>query len=218
MPARGLDQLKPLKRRLSKAQREAALRAPQPVPAPAPTATPTPAPTIDAAPFLQAVQGARPLPPHGRHLPRIEPAPPRPRQRERDEQAVMREALSDDFDVESLLDTDEHLSWRRPGLGPDVVRRLRRGVWTVQAEIDLHGLRLNEARAALADFLREAHRRGLRCLRVVHGKGLGSPGKAPVIKPRALGWLMQKQEVLAFVQAPPAQGGAGAVLVLLRQA
>jgi len=128
----------------------------------------------------------------------------------------MHEALSDGFDVETLLHTDEHLSFRRPGIGPDVVRRLRLGHWSIQAEIDLHGLRTDEARTQLATFVREAQRRGLRCIRVVHGKGLGSPGKTPVLKGRVHSWLVQKSEVLAFVQARPADGGAGALIVLLR--
>jgi DNA-nicking Smr family endonuclease len=132
-----------------------------------------------------------------------------------DEQAVMREALSDDFDVETLLDTDEALSYRRPGLGPDVVRKLRRGGWRLQGQIDLHGLRREDARQALADFIREANKQGWRCVRVVHGKGLGSPGKTPVLKGRVQSWLVQKKEVLAFVQARPAEGGAGALVVLL---
>lgn len=153
---------------------------------------------------------------------RIEPQrplpPPVPRQRHADERAVMREALSDAFDAETLLHTDEHLSFRRPGLGPDVVRRLRRGEWAIQAELDLHGLRTDEARDRLGAFVREAHRQGLRCVRVVHGKGLGSPGKTPVLKGRVHGWLVQKSEVLAFVQARPADGGAGALIVLLRTA
>ncbi|WP_334135846.1 Smr/MutS family protein, partial [Tepidimonas sp.] len=139
-------------------------------------------------------------------------------QRHADERSVMQAALSDEFDVETLLHTDEHLSYRRPGLGPDMVRRLRRGDWTIQAELDLHGLRTDEARTQLAVFIREAHKQGLRCVRIVHGKGLGSPGKTPVLKGRVHSWLVQKSEVLAFVQARPADGGAGALIVLLRAA
>ena len=120
--------------------------------------------------------------------------------------------------VSTLLDTDEALSFRRPGIGPDVTQKLRKGDWAIQREIDLHGLRSDEARAALAAFVRGAHRQGLRCLRVVHGKGLGSPGKTPVLKAKVQSWLIQKNQVLAFVQAKPAEGGAGALVVLLRPA
>ena len=149
-------------------------------------------------------------------LQRARPAPVA-EQRLRDELAVMREALSDDFDVETLLDTDEALSFRRPGMGPDVVRKLRRGVWSIQRQLDLHGFRREDARDALAVFIRDANKAGLRCVRVVHGKGLGSPGKTPILKGRVQSWLVQKREVLAFVQARPADGGAGALVVLLAQ-
>jgi len=82
-----------------------------------------------------------------------------------------------------------------------VTRKLRRGDWSIQRQIDLHGLRRDDAREALGLFIREAHKHGIRCVRVVHGKGLGSPGKVPVLKSRVHGWLVQKNEVLAFVQA-----------------
>jgi DNA-nicking Smr family endonuclease len=166
--------------------------------------------------FERAVGPVRRLTHHGRHLHRPEPRLPVPTQRHRDEQAVMLEALSDEFDAETLLHTDEHLSFRRPGVGPDVVRKLRQGDWSLQAQVDLHGLRTDEARASLAIFIREAHKQGLRCVRVVHGKGLGSPGKTPVLKGKVHSWLVQKAEVMAFVQARPAEGGAGALVVLLR--
>ena len=159
---------------------------------------------------------AKHLPGHRARPQRIPPAP-LPAQKQRDELAVMREAISDDFDVESLLDTDEALSFRRPGMGLDVVRKLRRGNWSIQRQLDLHGFRREDAREALAAFIREANKAGLRCVRVVHGKGLGSPGKTPVLKGKVQGWLIQKQEVLAFVQARPAEGGAGALVVLLAQ-
>ena len=166
--------------------------------------------------FERAVGVVQRLPYHGRHVPRRAPLLPVPAQRQRDEQAVMQEALSDEFDAETLLHTDEHLSFRRPGVGPDVVRKLRQGDWSIQAQVDLHGLRTDEARATLASFVREAHKHGLRCVRVVHGKGLGSPGKTPVLKGKVHSWLVQKAEVMAFVQARPAEGGAGALVVLLR--
>ena len=139
-----------------------------------------------------------------------------PRQRLLDEAAVLVEAISDEFDVESLLETDESLSVRRPEIGAEVVRKLRRGVWATQAQLDLHGLRRDEAREHLAGFLRDAARGGLRCVRVVHGKGNGSPGREPVLKAKVKGWLVQKDEVIAFVQARPSDGGNGALMVLLR--
>lgn len=166
--------------------------------------------------FELAVGPLRPLPHHRRVIHPPAPVSTEPRQRQLDEHAVMREALSDEFDVETLLHTDEALSFRRPGLGPDVTRKLREGHWSIQKHIDLHGLRTDEAREALGRFVREAHQLGLRCVRVVHGKGLGSPGRTPVLKGRVQRWLVQKKEVLAFVQARPAEGGAGALVVLLK--
>jgi DNA-nicking Smr family endonuclease len=166
--------------------------------------------------FANAVGPVKPLRSGGHKHLRPTPALPLPLQRERDEQAVMQEALSDEFDAETLLHTDEHLSFRRPGMGVDVVRRLRAGTWSIQRQVDLHGLRREDAREALGQFIREAHKAGLRCVRVVHGKGLGSPGRMPVLKGRVHSWLIQKNEVMAFVQARPVDGGAGALVVLLR--
>ena len=166
--------------------------------------------------FARAVGPVQRLPEHRRVVMEPDPPPPIPVQHQLDEQRVLMESISDDFDVSTLLDTDDALSFRRPGVNVDVTRRLRRGDWSIQRQLDLHGLRTEEAREALGGFIREAKRQGLRCLRVVHGKGLGSPGKSPVLKGRVQGWLIQKQEVLAFVQARPVDGGAGALVVLLR--
>lgn len=165
--------------------------------------------------FSRAVGPVTPLAPHGRvegHRP--QPAP-RPRQRELDEESVLRESLSDEFDAESLMETDESLAWCRDHVGPDVLRKLRRGVWVVQGQIDLHGLTRDEARESLIDFLRQADKRGWRCVRVVHGKGIGSPGRQPVLKGKVRNWLVQCGQVLAFAQATGPDGGAGALLVLL---
>ncbi len=166
--------------------------------------------------FAHAVGPVQAIANPGRIEPRPVPVQPLPVQRQLDEASVMREALSDEFDIETLLHTDEMLSYRCPGIGPDVMRKLRDGSWSIQRQIDLHGLRTDEAREALGRFIREAHQQGLRCVRVVHGKGLGSPGRTPVLKNRVLRWLVQKSEVMAFVQARPAEGGAGALVVLLR--
>jgi len=174
--------------------------------------------TRDRDLFLAAVAGTVPL----RHAPAstvVRPRPvPRARQRERDEAAVLGESISDEFDVESLLETDATLAFRRRGIGPDVVRKLRRGGWALQAQLDLHGLRREEARLQLAAFLRDSSRAGLRCVRVIHGKGNGSPGRESVLKAKVRSWLVQRSEVLAFTQARAADGGHGALIVLLRSA
>lgn len=148
--------------------------------------------------------------------PPARPRPPAvPLQRLKDEARVVHEAISDDFDVESLLETDEGLAFRRRGISPAVVRKLRRGVWVIQAELDLHGLRREAAREAVATLIRDAARQGLRCVRIVHGKGIGSPGREPVLKAKVKTWLVQKKEVLAFTHARAADGGHGALIVLL---
>ena len=166
--------------------------------------------------FTHFVGAVTPLP-QGDRL-SFQAAPPAPKrlQHELDEERVLHEAMSDEFDVSTLLDVDDQLSFRRPGIGLDVTRKLRSGHWSIQRQLDLHGLRSDEAREALGQFIRLSHRTGLRCVRVVHGKGLGSPGRAPVLKAKVQRWLVQKKEVLAFVQARPAEGGAGALVVLLQ--
>ncbi|MSQ65675.1 MAG: DNA mismatch repair protein MutS [Limnohabitans sp.] len=166
--------------------------------------------------FLRAVGAVQLLTPQPRVVLSGEPTPPLAFQQKIDEDNVLRESLSDDFDVSTLLDTDDELSYRRSGIGTDVTQKLRKGHWSLQGQIDLHGLRSDEAREALGQFIRDAHKRGWRCVRVVHGKGLGSPGKTPVLKSKVQRWLVQKNEVLAFVQAKGSEGGAGALVVLLR--
>ena len=165
--------------------------------------------------FKRAAGAVQPVPDKRRAVLKKTPPPPKPMQFKLDEEAVLIEAISDEFDVSTLLETDDLLSFRRPGIGTDVTRKLRRGDWSIQRQLDLHGLRRDEARETLSFFIREAHKHGIRCVRVVHGKGLGSPGKAPVLKSRVHSWLVQKKEVLAFVQAKPADGGGGALVVLL---
>jgi DNA-nicking Smr family endonuclease len=166
--------------------------------------------------FARAVGPVTQVPDKGlADLKRPRPAP-EPVQRQLDEQQALQEALSDEVDIESLLLTDDGLSFRRHGIGPDVVTKLRRGHWAIQSQIDLHGLRSDEAREALIAHIREALRRGHRCVRVVHGKGHGSPGRQPVLKAKVQRWLGQSDEVVAFAQASGPQGGAGALIVLLK--
>ncbi|WP_323118436.1 Smr/MutS family protein [Burkholderia alba] len=170
----------------------------------------------DADLFRREIGATTPLTPPERATPGRVPPPPVPKQTRRDEEAVLSETLSDEFDPETLLDSDETLYYHRPGISGEVVRKLRSGAWIVQAQLDLHGMRRDEAREALAEFIREAVKKGLRCLRVIHGKGLGSVGKEPVLKGKVRAWLVQKEEVIAFCQARGHDGGAGAVLVLLQ--
>lgn len=166
--------------------------------------------------FRRSIGDVKPLASHDKasHTPTL--PPPIARQREADEQAALKESLSDEFSIETLMESDEALSYARPGIGSDVLRKLRRGHWVIQSQLDLHGMRTDEAREALGEFLREAGKRGLRCVRIVHGKGLGSVNKKPVLKNKVRNWLVQKDEVIAFCQATAPEGGAGALVVLLK--
>ena len=205
---KALGDLKVVERAIAEQAQQRELQASQQVKAVKQTAS-------DKDLFIRAAGAVKPLPDKRKLHHKVEPKIPPAMQYQRDEKAVLKEAISDEFDVSTLLECDEHLSFRRPGIGPDVTRKLRRGDWSIQRQLDLHGLRRDDAREALSIFIREAHKQGIRCVRVVHGKGLGSPGKAPVLKSRVHSWLVQKNEVLAFVQAKPADGGAGALVVLL---
>jgi len=148
--------------------------------------------------------------------------PPDPRQREADEADAL---LASKYGVEPSpmrweigQETEAGQTFLRKGLGSDVLVKLRRGHWSVQAEIDLHGHTSPEAHDALADFLLDARAHRMRCVRVIHGKGLTSPGGEPVLKGKVRRWLSHWDDVLAYVEAPQHAGGGGAVLVLLRGA
>jgi DNA-nicking Smr family endonuclease len=166
--------------------------------------------------FLDYVRDVTPLVGEQRYVAKQIAPLPIAHQRALDEKRALAESISDEFNPESLIDTDEHLTWQRDGLGSDVVRRLRRGEWVIQDQLDLHGARRDEARELVGDFLREGIKRGLRCVRIVHGKGHGSIDRQPILKSRVRRWLTQKDEVLAFCQARAQDGGAGALVVLLR--
>ncbi len=133
-----------------------------------------------------------------------------------DEAAALAESISDAFDPDVALECDAELSWCREGVSPEVTRKLRRGHWIIQSELDLHGYRVEAARELVGEFLRESVKRQRRCVRIVHGKGHGSIGKQPVLKGKVKRWLTQKDEVLAFCQPAEHDGGGGALIVLLR--
>lgn len=166
--------------------------------------------------FLSSIGDVTPLDASDRIEPVFQAPRPIPVQRIADEKLALRESLSDEFSVESLLETDEALSYTKERIGPDVVRKLRRGHWVIQDQIDLHGMRRDEAREMIVEFLRQAALRGIRCVRIVHGKGLGSVNNEPVLKKLVHKWLVQRSDVIAFCQAKPADGGSGAVVVLLK--
>ena len=160
------------------------------------------------------------LPPRNRAAStRTRPAP-HARSRIEDELAVLELAKNGTEPAPHAWDIGQELegeqTYVRPGLGIDVLVKLRRAHWVVQAVIDLHGMTQTEAHDALADFLLEARNRGLRCVRVIHGKGLTSPNREPVLKGKVRRWLAQWDDVLAYCEAPPHAGGSGAVVALLR--
>ncbi|THF65817.1 DNA mismatch repair protein MutS [Pseudothauera nasutitermitis] len=173
----------------------------------------------DLALLHNAMADVRPLP--ARHA-RVESAAPRPApeplalKRRADEDATLHESLHTPLSFEDRLDIGEEAAFLRPGLPRRVLADLRRGRWVLQGEVDLHGLNREQAREELARFLHASLQRGRRCVRVIHGKGLGSPGRVPVLKQLSRGWLAQREEILAFCQAGPHAGGSGALLVLLR--
>jgi DNA-nicking Smr family endonuclease len=170
----------------------------------------------DAALFQASLADVTPLP----RLNRAQHAKPRPHpvaaQRERDERAALAESLHIESPWDSGFETGEELTFLRPGLPSLTLRKLRRGHWVIQDEIDLHGLTSPEARALLSAFLNDCMRRGARCVRVVHGKGLRSKNREPVLKHKVARWLAQRDDVLAFCQARRTEGGSGAAVVLLK--
>jgi DNA-nicking Smr family endonuclease len=173
-------------------------------------------PPDDEALLREAMKDVAPLPDPGRVVHRSVRREPAPAQTRRDEEAVLRESLSDEMSVELMLESGEELAYLREGIDRQVLRKLRRGHWVVQDHLDLHGLKVDEARALLVAFLNEALKAGRRCVRIVHGKGLRSANRDPVLKKKVAGWLRQRDEVLAYCQALQADGGSGAVLVLLK--
>lgn len=166
--------------------------------------------------FRKAVADVTPLAPSGRVEPPRPTVPAWPAQRIADEQQVLAESLSD-YEPEDL-ETGEELLFARPGVTAAALRKLKRGHWVIQAQLDLHGLTREIARVELAGFLARCCQAGFRCVRIIHGKGLRSPNKEPVLKGKVRTWLMQRDEVLAFCQAPNVEGGGGAALVLLKSA
>jgi DNA-nicking Smr family endonuclease len=159
--------------------------------------------------------GVEPLPePRRRALERPRPAPV-PRETWRDERAALAESLGP-ISLDDAIESGEELAFVRNGHSPGVLRKLRRGHWVVEASLDLHGMNRSEAATAVREFLRDCRTRRLGCVRIVHGKGLGSRNREPVLKRKVYHWLKMRDEVLAFSQAPAAHGGSGAVLVLLK--
>ena len=170
----------------------------------------------DAALLAELLAEVVPLPDHGRVIHARPKRKPIPEQRLRDERAALADSLSDHITWDIGAETGEELVYWRNGLSRQILKKLRRGHWVIQDELDLHGLTSVEARALLVEFLNACIRRGARCVRIIHGKGLRSKNREPVLKTKVANWLIQRDEVLAFCQARQADGGSGAVMVLLK--
>jgi len=169
----------------------------------------------DADLFRDAVKDAKPLKTERiHHAPQKPPAAPL--QLIRDEKQALADSLSDSYIPAHELESGEELLYLREGHSPDILRKLRRGHWVIQEQLDLHGMVVEEARSHVSAFLTECRKRGARCVRIVHGKGLGSKNREPVLKHKLRSWLMQRDEVIAYCQARQADGGSGAVVVLLK--
>ncbi|MEM7020429.1 MAG: Smr/MutS family protein [Pseudomonadota bacterium] len=144
------------------------------------------------------------------------PPRPVPRQRELDNIQVMDELLGSDNEFDGV-DTGEELLYSMPGVQHSVMKKLRQGKFSIQAEIDLHGMTVDNAHAAISEFLKYCRDQRLSCVRIIHGKGYGSDSKLPVLKNKVNQWLRRYEQVMAFSSARPADGGTGAVYVLLRK-
>ncbi|HSC47242.1 MAG TPA: Smr/MutS family protein [Gammaproteobacteria bacterium] len=164
--------------------------------------------------FRETVAGAKPLKVKKKPLPRRPKPLPHARFSDAEKRAVLEESLKFDFQDPDAF-TGEELWYARAGVQHALMRKLRRGQFSARAELDLHGLRSEDARHAVAEFLYDARAQNHRCVRIVHGKGLGSGPKGPVIKQKLGNWLRQHKDVLAFCSARPADGGSGALYVLL---
>lgn len=177
----------------------------------------------DARCFKEAMSGVMPLPGNKRKAarspgPDIRPAHPAPD----DEQEViarLNQLVNGSLEMDFTF-SDEYIEGAIPGLSPKIMKRLKRGQFSIQAHLDLHGCTKQEAEARVREFLCESHRLGLRCVLIVHGRGLNSPDSFPVLKDRLPVWLNRgfaRKTVLAFATAMPYDGGTGAIYVLLRR-
>ena len=170
----------------------------------------------EAAEFRDAVGAIAELPRSNRAKTRRPTPSSRPRQSQKDEREVITHLL--DHPIEPMmLETGDEVEYRQDGVQLSIMRKLRRGQYARQDELDLHGMTVAQAREQVIAFLGHARAHNMRCVRVIHGKGLRSTQRGPVLKPRVSLWLRQRKEVLAYCSATLAEGGTGAVYVLLRR-
>lgn len=168
----------------------------------------------DMALFYTAMRDVAPLTTSDKVTLSSSKTPPVPQKKNYQEPATAEDALSDHIAIE--IEAGDEWSYLRPGMSRQTLRRLRRGYWGIQDNLDLHGFTRDEARQELSAFLDACLQEKYRCVRVIHGKGLSSKNREPVLKIRIGNWLMQRADVLAFCQAKPEDGGGGAILILLK--
>lgn len=169
----------------------------------------------DSALFRKAVADATPLKQDDFTADKPKPKA-HPHQTEADNQAVIKEMEDADYDY-STLERGDELFYASPGVQKQVLKKLRRGYYKIEAELDLHGMTVDKAKIALNDFIRDCITHSRLCVRIIHGKGLGSAGRYPVIKNKLNYWLQKRDNVHAFCSAKPADGGTGAIYLLLKQ-
>lgn len=163
--------------------------------------------------FRQAVGNVQPVKKEKIELkPDTVPKPyPKPRPENLDDDMVDNPA----FDIENV-GHEESLRYAAPGIQNNVLAKLRKGVFGVQAELDLHGYTSEHAKVELLAFLSQSRTAGFRCVQIIHGKGYRASGNHPILKNHLNRWLRQHKDVQAFCSAPQRQGGTGAVYVLLK--
>lgn len=166
--------------------------------------------------FAEAIGPVRPIKTRTATFARPQPAP-EPLQSQLDEARVPVEMISSAIDP-ALIEVGEELSYLKPGLSPRLLRQLKRGHFSIADEMDLHQMTTGVARTAVKQFIDTSRRHGALCIKIIHGKGLRSRAEGPVLKRMVDGMLRQRADVLAFASAKPAEGGTGAVIVLLQHA
>ena len=168
--------------------------------------------------FREAIKGATPLKISSKKkehkAPQKKPKPV-PLNFIRDEKQALIDSISDHYEPLHDIENGEELFYIREGHSPDILKKLRKGYWVVQKSIDLHGMISDEAKVYVVHFIAECKKNNIRCIRIVHGKGYNSKNKEPILKNKLKHWLAQKEEVIAYAQARPHDGGSGAVIVLL---
>ena len=169
--------------------------------------------------FREAVKNVKPLKIKSKTIEIVNNKPkPKPIAKKtlEDEREVLIDSLSDDYIYEDG-ELEDGLLFIRSGHSPDIIKKLKKGYWVIQGSIDLHGMVSQEAKSYIVDYIQECKKRHIRCIRIIHGKGIGSKNKEPVLRNKVKNWLAQKDEGIAYAQAPKHDGGSGAVVVLLKE-